>query len=442
MEGKLKDIEKKLAREKKARKLLEEEIELKSRNVYLAYQYNKQVLDSLGIGIVITNSEGKVKEMNKKAQSQFPEVNTNEPRTFWEILNIDEEIIKKFLNSSEREMARDFEYSLDNNAFSVHLTKNEIKKVELIFTTKDVTSKKKQESKIKELQDKIIKSSYRDGVAENATSVLHNIGNVLTTIINSATKSSAMDQFVISNNILVKFSSLLNSFKTKEEVIEFINEDERGKRFIPLLVEITKNLEEVEESLKDYVQLVDDKCFHIAEIISSQQKLANFKEKHIEKINLHEMVSDCHTMHQDRLEKRSIVIKMDIDPNVNIHIEKIGFAQVISNLILNAIESIDDKFKKDPYYRDKEIVISTKDNDEYFILSFKDNGMGADLETLKKLFSFGFSTKKRGSGFGLHNCSNFMIASNGKIEMTSAGFNLGATILLYCPKEKGRVKTE
>jgi len=306
--------------------------------------------------------------------------------------------------------------------------------VGVIGVGQDITYQKKREDKIRILQEKVISSSYRDGVAENASSVLHNIGNVLTTIIHNPLKGDCMDQLSISNNILSKLFRCFSSFKNEEEVIKFIKDDDRGRQFIPLLGEITKNLGQVEGVLDSYIKYVNDKCLHIAEVISSQQKFANFKDIRIEKVNLLEMISNCHCMYQDRLQKSNIRVNFEINPSANIEIEKIGFTQVVTNIILNAIESIDERFEKDAYFNDKSLTLSTKENDEYIILSFKDSGTGIEKNKLKEVFKYGFSTKNRGSGFGLHNCSNFMLRSSGKIEVASEGFNKGANIELFCSK--------
>jgi signal transduction histidine kinase len=436
MEQEIKKLEKKLVREKKARRILEEEIESKSRKLYIAYEYNQQIFNALGVGVIITTVNGEIIGMNKKSQFFFPDIEVNEKKMIWDIFASNKDIVNDSSHIGRDDINKDFEFSLKNRIFTVHLTQVEHKENELIFSIKEVTSQKNRENKIRELQDRIIESAYRDGVAENATSVLHNIGNVLTAIINTSSKADALDQFSVSNSILTKFSAVFNSLKTQDEVIEFIKDDKKGQQFIPLLKEITKNFNEIENVIKSYVKFVDDKCFHIGGIITAQQRFANFKDKHIQEVNLFEIISDCYTLHQDRFEKREIKTKFEIDPRLSVNIEKIGFAQVVSNIIFNAIESIDERFEKDPYFKDKELTITTNKNDEYIILSFQDNGIGIETEILQKLFKYGFSTKNRSSGFGLHNCSNFMASCDGKIEITSDGINSGATILLYCPKNK------
>jgi signal transduction histidine kinase len=434
MEQEIKKLEKKLAQEKKAKRILEEEIESKSRKLHIAYEYNQLIFNALGVGVIITTINGEIIGMNKKSQNYFPDIEVNEKKMIWDIFVSNKDIVKDSSQIEKDDTNKDFEFSFNNQIFTVHTTQIEHKKDELIFSIKDITSQKKRENKIRELQEKIIESAYRDGVAENATSVLHNIGNVLTAIINTSSKTDALDQFSVSNSILTKFSDVFNSLKTQDDVIEFIRDDKKGQQFIPLLKEITKNFNEIENVIKSYAKFVDDKCFHIAGIITAQQKFANFKEKHIQEVNLFEIISDCHTMHQDRFENRKIKIKFEINPSVSINIEKVGFAQVVSNIILNAIESIDERFEKDPYFNDKELTITTNKNDEYIILSFQDNGIGIETGLVQKLFKYGFSTKNRSSGFGLHNCSNFMASCDGKIEIISDGINSGATVLLYCSK--------
>ena len=54
---------------------------------------------------------------------------------------------------------------------------------------------------------------------------------------------------------------------------------------------------------------------------------------------------------------------------------------------------------------------------------------------MKSLFTFGFTTKEDGSGFGLHNSGNFIRAQGGRIELKSNGRNKGTTCNLFIPKK-------
>lgn len=433
MEQKIEILEKKLAREKKAREILEEEIETKSRRLYMAYEYNQLVFNALGVGVIITNSSGEITSVNDRAKSFFPKIKFDDSQNVIEVLKIKSIKTEKFSTDPSTWANSDFEVSIYKRSYLVHITKISSKEDEFIFSLKDVTDQKKKERKIRALQDQTTESAYRDGVAENAISVLHNIGNVLTTIINRPAKTEALDQLSISNNILEKLVENLSSFQTSQEFSEFILNDEKGKQLIPLLKHLCDNFKDIEKVITDYAKFTEEKCFHIGSIISTQQKFANFKKKTLEDVNLFELISDCHKMHQDRIEKRGISIETNIDPGCQATIEKIGFAQVVSNIIINAIESMDERTQKDPFYNEKTLAIESVEADGCLIVSFKDNGIGIEDKTIKKLFKYGFSTKDRGSGFGLHNCANFMKKSGGKMEILSDGINQGAVVKLYCP---------
>ena len=63
-----------------------------------------------------------------------------------------------------------------------------------------------------------------------------------------------------------------------------------------------------------------------------------------------------------------------------------------------------------------------------------DNGVGINEEHLDQVFVNGFTTKRNFRGFGLHYCANVMKEINGRIEITSDGPDLGATVSLLFPR--------
>lgn len=62
-----------------------------------------------------------------------------------------------------------------------------------------------------------------------------------------------------------------------------------------------------------------------------------------------------------------------------------------------------------------------------------DNGIGFDPETARKLFTFAFTTKKTGNGFGLHFCALAAKEMGGEIKAHSDGKGKGATFELEIP---------
>ena len=74
-----------------------------------------------------------------------------------------------------------------------------------------------------------------------------------------------------------------------------------------------------------------------------------------------------------------------------------------------------------------------KQDDNHVKIEVIDNGVGIKEENLKKIFNFGFTTKKTGHGFGMHTSANFTTEIGGTLSADSPGLNLGATITLIIP---------
>jgi signal transduction histidine kinase len=49
------------------------------------------------------------------------------------------------------------------------------------------------------------------------------------------------------------------------------------------------------------------------------------------------------------------------------------------------------------------------------------------------LFTFGYTTKSKGSGFGLHSCANYLIANKGSIDAKSEGQGKGSEFIVRLP---------
>ena len=75
------------------------------------------------------------------------------------------------------------------------------------------------------------------------------------------------------------------------------------------------------------------------------------------------------------------------------------------------------------------------------MIRVKDNGCGFEQRDKNKLFTFSYSSKTRGSGFGLHSCANYIIANKGSIDALSDGPGKGAEFIVRLPivEQKTRI---
>jgi signal transduction histidine kinase len=63
----------------------------------------------------------------------------------------------------------------------------------------------------------------------------------------------------------------------------------------------------------------------------------------------------------------------------------------------------------------------------------RDSGEGIRGEDLDRLFTYGFTTKPDGHGFGLHSCREHLDALGGTLTAESEGPGRGATFTLTLP---------
>jgi two-component system sensor histidine kinase HydH len=97
---------------------------------------------------------------------------------------------------------------------------------------------------------------------------------------------------------------------------------------------------------------------------------------------------------------------------------------VFSNLILNAIQAIDDNGK---------IMIQILDSDEDIVIEVIDNGQGIKEENLQHIFEPLFTTKKNGTGLGLASCKAVIESHLGTIDCSST-VNKGTVFTVKLPK--------
>jgi two-component system, NtrC family, sensor histidine kinase AtoS len=104
----------------------------------------------------------------------------------------------------------------------------------------------------------------------------------------------------------------------------------------------------------------------------------------------------------------------------------------ILNLILNALEAIDQKTGQIQVrlYKNK----SQKSNPEV-VIEVEDNGRGISPENLNKIFNPFFSTKSNGTGLGLAAVRRILRAHNGRVEVQSK-LGKGSVFRLYLPYRK------
>lgn len=286
------------------------------------------------------------------------------------------------------------------------------------------------ESTLQELEDtkdELVRNARKAGMADIATGVLHNVGNILNSI---NTSSSIMEQTLRNSKVegLQKANTMLRDNMSNIE--QFITENPKGKKLLSYYLKIEDMLLEEKQTMLKHNFRLNEKIHLINDVISTQQSYAG-TSKYSETVRLEKMLENALTLQAGSIEKHDIEIEKDIDYDNIVPVEgqRTQIVHILVNLIKNAKEAM---FEDENELKDKIDISLKRENSDIFI-SVSDTGCGISNEDLDKIFTHGFTTKEDGHGFGLHSCSNYMNEMGGAISVDSEGVHKGSTFTLRFP---------
>ncbi len=271
----------------------------------------------------------------------------------------------------------------------------------------------------------IIKFARKAGMAEVASNVLHNIGNVL----NSVNISSSIITDHVTHSKLSGLSDLYQLIdEHKQDLGNFILHDPKGSNFLTYLKALSDYWKNEQTLLVSELETLNNSVEYIKKIIAMQQTLAGVT-KIEEAFSIDEILEEALALMNIDSKKYNISVKKEYQ-NINqvVH-DKAKLMQVVINLIQNAKDAL-----LESSCEHKVLYIKTQLNAQQdFYIQFIDNGIGIPKENLTKIFSYGFTTKKTGHGFGLHASALALAEMGGSIEVASEGIEKGATFTVTLP---------
>jgi PAS domain S-box-containing protein len=289
----------------------------------------------------------------------------------------------------------------------------------------DITEQKQAEEELEMLNRRLLESSRHAGMAEVATGVLHNVGNVL----NSVNVSSTLicDQVRNSKASRLKDVVLLLN-KNAENLGSFIVNDPKGKIIPGYLTTLSERLTAEQQDLLKELELLTKNIEHIKEIVAMQQNYARVSGI-IESLSIKNLMEDALQMNAAALSRHGILVSRSYEEVPLIAVDKHKILQIFVNLIRNAKYAIDAAARRDKRI---EITIGMKEGSRV-VVTVKDSGIGIAPDNLTRIFSHGFTTKKDGHGFGLHSGALAAKEMGGSLSAHSEGPGTGATFTLELP---------
>jgi two-component system, NtrC family, sensor kinase len=293
---------------------------------------------------------------------------------------------------------------------------------------KEIAERKRAESELEIVNRQLLDTARRAGMAEVATGVLHNVGNVLNSInVSSTLVADRLSKSKISD--LYRAVSLLN--RHADDLDKFLTEDEKGKQLPGFFNLLASHLENERASLIEEMHSLTKNVNHVKSIVSMQQSYAGASGI-IETVVLADLIEDAIMLNASSFGKYEIELVRSYAPMPRVQVEKQKVLQILINLVRNAKEALVESRRKDRQLTLR-IRMCDNPNEDKMLIDVIDNGIGIDAHNLTKIFSHGFTTKKHGHGFGLHSSANTAKELGGNLMAHSAGPDCGAVFTLELP---------
>jgi PAS domain S-box-containing protein len=295
----------------------------------------------------------------------------------------------------------------------------------IIAIARDITERKRAEAKLKTAQEKLLETAREVGMAEVATGVLHNVGNVL----NSVSVTAESIQKRVRNSKISYLADVVGLFEEhSSEIGTFMTNEERGKKIPAFLANLSKELIDEQERCLEALEALTKHVQHVGDIIQLQQSHSKTKGL-IEPTSIEELVEDTLQINAETITRNSVEVQCEIADMPTLLLDRHKVLQILTNLISNAIYALS-KSNRD----DRILKIQVKEEKSgHLRIDVCDNGIGIPKENLTRIFEHGFTTKKKGHGFGLHSTALSANELNGSITAHSDGPGKGAVFTVELP---------
>ncbi|HEX3627547.1 MAG TPA: ATP-binding protein [Verrucomicrobiae bacterium] len=276
----------------------------------------------------------------------------------------------------------------------------------------------------------MLEVSRKAGMSEVATSVLHNVGNVLNSVnVSAAVVSDHIAEFKIQN--IGQVARLMREHAN--DLGNYLTNDPKGKQLPDYLAKLATHLGSEQTLILKEIGFVRTKIEHIKQIVTTQQSYGKVMGL-AESVRMDDLVEDVLRIQAVEMAEHQVSVKRDYAPKMpEIVVDKHKVLQILLNLLSNAKHACVES-EQAP----KEVNIRVANGSGRIKVTVSDNGVGIPPANLKRIFNHGFTTKKSGGhGFGLHGSALAAKELGGSLEADSEGEGKGATFVLEIPVERG-----
>jgi len=289
----------------------------------------------------------------------------------------------------------------------------------------EIAERKRAEEELQRTQQQLIDASRQAGMAEVATGVLHNVGNVLNSVNVSATLiAERLGQSRTAN--LARAAAMLR--EKNGQLTDFLTNDPKGQLLPNYLADLSQHLENERLEARAEIELLTRNIEHIKDIVAMQQTYARVSGLS-EVLPVESLIEDALQLNMDSFARHRITVVRDFATVPSVSVDKHKALQILVNILRNAKHAMDDS---EP--AEKRLTLRIRQQDKSSVaIAISDTGVGIAPENLTRIFSHGFTTRKDGHGFGLHSAALAAQQMGGRLLAQSEGPGHGATFIFELP---------
>ncbi len=288
----------------------------------------------------------------------------------------------------------------------------------------DITDRKRAELELAQTHQQLVTASRQAGMAEFATGILHNVGNVL----NSVNIASTCVADSLRRSKAASLSKVVALLREHEKDLgDFLTNGPKGRQVPAYLAQLAEHMvSEQAVALRELAELQKN-IEHIKEIIVTQQGMAKTSGA-AEAVSVTELVEGALRMNSSAVARHNITVVNECADLPPVIVEKSRALQILVNLVRNAKQSCAASDQPE-----KKLTIRATAGTGHVRIAVTDNGVGIPAGNLAKIFTHGFTTKEDGHGFGLHSAMLAAKEMGGSLTVHSEGAGRGATFVLELP---------
>ena len=271
---------------------------------------------------------------------------------------------------------------------------------------------------------RLVDQSYRSGIAEMASGVLHNIRNQLAPLVMQLGRLREQIALRRDNKVdlaLAELTSVSIAEERKEKMAKYIRmsmraDDERSSRAAEQMTELV------------------DEFVRFKAVLNDLDRFSRADTDEASSCSLQDVVRETlHRVPNFPGVQTEIFVDRTVQAMPPVAARSFVLQHVLYNLLANAVEAIVATGRGEGAIRIS-ARRTTGAGQDFVRLLLQDDGAGIAPEVLPEIFTRGFSTKQgERRGTGLHWSANCVAALGGRISAESRGPGLGATVSLMLP---------